>query len=221
MREFSEIYAIAADRKGGSEALEALLSRPLPNDALAEIPDDRWLSMMAKNIFRAGFNWKVIETKWPGFESAFHGFAPNRVAHYGDADLDRLLADKAIVRNGAKISAVMDNAVFLTELAAQHGGMGAWVAAWPVTEHNALLSELAQRGSRLGAATGQRFLRNMGRDSYVMSPDVAARLVAEAVVDKPPSSKRAMNNVQSAFNIWMEQSGRGLTQISQILAFSV
>ena len=61
----------------------------------------------------------------------------------------------------------------------------------------------------------------MGKDGYILSSDVVARLKAEGIVDKPPSSKRDLAATQSAFNAWAEQSGRGLTQISQILAFSV
>ena len=221
MREFQEIYNIAAERKGGPDALEALLSTPLTQEELRHTFDDRWLSRMAKGIFQAGFSWKVIESKWPGFEVAFDGFDPDRVAFYKDEDIDRLLANDAIVRNGAKISAVVENASFIREVSAAHERFGNWVADWPVTDHAGLLAELAKRGSRLGAGTGQRMLRMMGRDGYVLSDDVTARLVAEGVVTKKPSSKRDMTAVQEAFNTWMAQSGRGLTQISQVLAFSV
>ena len=102
MRSFDEIYAIAAERKGGRDALEAMLEPPLNNDALTAIGDDRWLAMMAQCIFNAGFNWKVVEAKWPGFEEAFEGFDPGRVAMYADDDFDRLVQDERIVRHGGK-----------------------------------------------------------------------------------------------------------------------
>ncbi|MEM8728842.1 MAG: DNA-3-methyladenine glycosylase I [Pseudomonadota bacterium] len=221
MRTFNEIFDIAADRKGGPAALDALLSQPKSARDLSDIPDDRWLSMMAKCVFQAGFSWKVIDAKWSGFEAAFEGFDPSRVAFFHDEDMDRLLSDKGIVRNGAKIASVVDNARMVLDLAAEHGGVGAFVAGWPVTDHAGLLADLNKRGNRLGGGTAQRMLRFMGRDGYVMSPDVVARLIAESIVTKQPSSKRDMAAVQTAFNTWMEQSGRGLTQISQVLAFSV
>lgn len=221
MRHFDEIHAIAATRKGGPEALEMLLSTPLPTDQVAAQPADRWLSCMAECIFQAGFNWKVIEAKWPGFEVAFDGFDPIRVGFYHDEDMDRLLSDTRIVRNGQKIAAVIENARFLNELTAEHGSAGAFFANWPDADFVGLLELLSKRGSRLGGATGQRMLRWMGRNAFVLSTDVTARLVAEGVVDKAPSSKRDMAAVQAAFNTWSAQSGRGLTQISQILAFSV
>lgn len=221
MQDFDAIYRIAADRQGGADALEARLTRPVPAAELAEVPADRWLAAMAKCLFQAGFNWSVIEKKWPGFEAAFDGFDVARVAFYHDGDMDRLLADKGIVRNAAKISAVVANARFLQDLAQEHGSAGAAFANWPNADYVDLLQLIAKRGSRLGAVTGQRMLRSMGRDSFILSPDVTARLIAEGVVDRPPSAQRDMKAVQDAFNTWSAQSGRGLTAISQTLAFSI
>lgn len=221
MRDFDDIYAIAADRKGGAGALEALLAQPLTPRELAATPDDRWLSTMAMCLFQAGFNWKVIAAKWPGMEEAFDGFDPVRVAAYRDDDVDRLLSDTRIVRNGAKVMAVIDNAHFVNELVSEHGGAGAFFGDWPSDQFTELLALLTKRGARLGSVTGQRMLRTMGRDSFMLSSDVVARLVAEGVVSKQPTSKRDLAATQTAFNTWSKQSGRGLTHISQVLAFSV
>ncbi|MDJ0613747.1 MAG: hypothetical protein QNJ29_08710 [Rhizobiaceae bacterium] len=78
-----------------------------------------------------------------------------------------------------------------------------------------------KHGSGLGGNTGQYFLRMMGKDSFILSRDVTARLIAEGIVDKNPISKKALTQVQQAFNTWMDQSGRGLTEISRVLAMSV
>jgi hypothetical protein len=48
-----------------------------------------------------------------------------------------------------------------------------------------------------------------------------ARLIAEAVIDKAPSSKGDRAAVQAAFNAWRTESGRSLTEISRILAMSI
>lgn len=221
MRDFAEIYEIAAERKGGADALEKLLSTPLSPAQLASTKDDRWLAAMAKCLFQAGFNWKVIEAKWPGMEDAFEHFDPQSVAAYHDDDIDRLLADKRIVRNGAKVMAVVENARFVRRITDEHSAFGTFVANWPGERYDALLSVLSTQGARLGSVTGQRVLRTMGKDGYILSPDVVARLKAEGIVDKPPTSKRDLAATQAVFNAWAEQSGRGLTHISQILAFSV
>ncbi|WP_425403153.1 DNA-3-methyladenine glycosylase I [Hwanghaeella sp.] len=221
MRDFAEIYRIAAERKGGEAALETMLARPMATEQLAETKDDRWLSTMAKCLFQAGFNWKVIEAKWQGFEEAFDGFVPKRVAFYDGETVDRLLSDKRIVRNGAKIKAVVENAAFLVELADTHGSAARFFADWPDDDYVGLLAFLKKRGSRLGGVTGQRVLRSMGKDSFILSNDVTARLIAEGVVAKAPSSKRDMTAVQEAFNLWRKESGRSLTEISRVLAMSV
>lgn len=65
MRSYDEIFAIAAARKGGPEALEALLETAKPAADLALIPEDRWLATFARGLFATGLNWKVIEAKWP------------------------------------------------------------------------------------------------------------------------------------------------------------
>ena len=217
MRAFDEIFEIAAKRKGGAEALEAMLTEP---EDVSGVPDDRWLAQFTKSVFQAGFNWKVIEAKWDGFEAAFQGFDPGKCAFMDDDWFDGLLQDTRIVRNGAKIATVRDNASFVLSLHEQ-GGAGKVFAEWPSTDYIGLLDLLKKNGSRLGAATGQYSMRFAGRDGFILSRDVTARLIAEGVVDKQPTSKGAMKAVQAAFNTWMEQSGRGLTQISRVLAMSV
>lgn len=220
MHSFDAIYDIAAGRHGGSEALETKLPRPLPPEDLARIPEDRWLATLTKCVFQAGFNWTVIENKWNGFEAAFDGFDVGRCAFMGDEKFDALLGDARIVRNGIKIATVRDNAAFLMGLR-DRGGAGAVLGGWPSTDYVGLLALLKAEGARLGGTTGQYAMRFIGRDSFILSRDVTARLIAEGVIDKPATSKTALAAVQRAFNGWMEQSGRSLTEISRVLAMSL
>lgn len=217
MRSFDEIYEISATRHGGAEALETKLIRPDPN--VAALPEDRWLALMTKCIFQAGFSWKVIESKWPGFEAAFDKFELGPNAFMDDEKLDSLLRNTEIVRNGAKIQAVHDNAVFLMDLRTE-GGAGAVFGNWPDSDFIGLLDMIKKRGSRLGGGTGQMVMRFAGRDGFVLSKDVTGRLIAEGVIDKPANSKTALKAVQAAFNDWQQQSGRSLMEISRVLAFS-
>ena len=52
----------------------------------------------------------MISNKWPGFTEAFAGFDVEKVAGFGDDDVERLMADKGIVRNRRKITATIGNA---------------------------------------------------------------------------------------------------------------
>jgi 3-methyladenine DNA glycosylase Tag len=220
-RSFDDLFALAAARKGGADAFEKTLPSPKTPTELAAIPDHRWLAAMTRAVFQAGFSWNVIETKWPGFETAFWGFDPGRCALMSDGDLDTLLQDRNIVRNGAKIRSVAENAVFLRDLAAAHGTAASAFANWPAADYVGLLALLKKRASRLGGTSGQYFLRTMGVDSFVLSRDVVRALVREGVTDREPTSRRDLAQVQAAFNHWCAESGRPMTQISRTLACSI
>jgi DNA-3-methyladenine glycosylase I len=66
--------------------------------------------------FQSGLAWITILRKREAFRTAFAGFAPERVAAFGDADVARLMADAGIVRNRAKIEAAIANARAVLEL---------------------------------------------------------------------------------------------------------
>ena len=97
----------------------------------------------------------------------------------------------------------------------------AFIADWPAADFAGLMLWLKKNGGRLGGSTGAYALRRLGIDSFILSRDVVARLIAEGVIDKAPTSQRAMTAVQDAFNEWSNQSGRSLTEVSRVLAQSI
>lgn len=215
------IRAVAEDRKGGAEVLEAMLPPPVAEpDRIAELGDDRILAEFSKRVFQAGFNWKVIENKWDGFERAFHGFDIGRNAMMSDEDLDRLLQDTGIVRHATKILSVRDNAIFLSDLAVEHGSAAKAIGTWPLDDQIGLLDLMKTRGARLGGVTGQYALRFLGRDCFILSGSVVAALNMAQVIDGKASSKTALRKVQDAFNRWHAESGESYTRLSRLLALS-
>ncbi|SDE59151.1 DNA-3-methyladenine glycosylase I [Kordiimonas lacus] len=221
MRTFAEILEIAADRKGSVEIVEGMLPEIKTPEELYGIPEDRILAGMTKAVFQAGFSWKVIDNKWSGFEEAFEGFVPVRWKFMSDDDLDSLIKDTRIVRNGPKILTVRDNAILVCDLEDEYGSAAKCIADWPAEDFVGLLEMLKKRGGRLGGMTGQIFLRYLGRDGWALSQDVVAALIREGVVDKAPTGKGAMRAVQAAFNDWAEESGRPFAHISRILSYTV
>ncbi|MBA5778203.1 DNA-3-methyladenine glycosylase I [Stappia sp. F7233] len=221
MRSFAEIREIAAARKGGEAALDALLLTPRSAGEIRATPADRWLSEMTRCVFQAGFSWSLINKKWPGFEDAFEGFDIFRWTLMSDEDIDRLARHKDVIANVAKIQSVGTNAQFLAGLEREHGSAGAFFAAWEPENYVELLQVLKARGSRLGGNTGQIFLRRMGVDALVFSKDVVAALQRESIVARAPSSQKDFKAAQAALNEWRAETRLPLTQISQILAFSV
>ena len=222
MTSFKIIRARAEKRKGGASALEKLLP-PVPDaQSLIKLGDDRVLAEMARRVFSAGFAWNVIEAKWPGFEQAFLGFQPAMLAFKPDEFWEKLTSDTRIVRNGAKIMSVRDNARFVQEIAAEHGGFGRFLAQWPYSDEVGLLNLLAKRGGRLGGNTGQMLLRFLGWDGFVTSKDVTACLrdagldIAEEV-----KSKTDLAKVQAQFNAWAKETGLPYVHLSRICAMSI
>jgi 3-methyladenine DNA glycosylase Tag len=222
MTPFKTIRARAEKRKGGPKQLDKLLPPRPDASVLAKLPDDRALAEMTKRVFSAGFAWSVIETKWPGFEKAFLGFRPAKVSFQPDDFWHALLNDKGIVRNGAKIMSVRENAQFIQEIAGEYGSFGKFLAKWPSSDEAGLLELLAKRGSRLGGNTGQMLLRFLGWDGFVTSKDVVACL-REAGLDiaEEVKSKSDLARVQAQFNAWAKETGLPYTHLSRICALSV
>jgi DNA-3-methyladenine glycosylase I len=79
---------------------------------------------LSLEAFQSGLSWLTILRKRESFRAAFGGFDPGTVAGFGPADEARLLADPGIVRNRAKIRAVIGNARAALEVP---GGVAALV----------------------------------------------------------------------------------------------
>lgn len=90
------------------------------------VRDDQGLyERLCLEAFQSGLSWLTILRKREGFRAAFHGFDPEKVAAFGPDDVERLMADAAIVRNRAKIEATVANARAALDLP---GGLAA--TAW-------------------------------------------------------------------------------------------
>lgn len=83
--------------------------------------------------FQAGLSWLTVLKKRPAFRRAFANFDPDIVAGFGDADVETLMADSAIVRNRQKIQAVINNAQATIDLR-QQGGLPQLIWSYQPTE---------------------------------------------------------------------------------------
>ena len=222
MTSFQTLYDLAAINKGSPAMLEQVLPSTATSKELSKITDDRYLSMMTRCIFRAGFVWRIIDYKWPGFENAFANFNPLAVAHFSDERLEQLAQDTTIVRHFTKIVAVRNNAVYVLDQQRRHGSFAAFIADWPTEDIVGLWLELKKQGSRLGGNSGPMMLRSMGKDTFLITKDVCDALVHHGFIDKfSVNSQRDLRRVQDIFNSLCEQSGRSLSEVSRILACTV
>jgi len=223
MTPFAEILARAVTRRGGEAALERILATtaPRPPAEIASTPDDRILAEMTRCIFDAGFSSKVVDDKWPAFGAGFDGFDPNACAFTSEEHSDRLLQDRGVVGNAAKIKSVQINAQVLLDLKTEHGSAARFFANWADADYVGVLDVLKQRASHLGGDAAGRFLRGIGKPAFITSSDMVAALIREGVIDRAPTGKRDLAAVQATCNIWPSESGRDVTTISRILAMSV
>ena len=143
-----------------------------------QVRDDRRLfEKLSLEAFQSGLAWITILRKRENFRAAFAGFDPAVVAEYGEAEIERLLADTGIVRNRQKIEATIHNARVLADLALplnellwsfapepRPARLGSF-AEFPATtaESKAMAKDLKKRGFRfVGPTTAYALMQAMG-----------------------------------------------------------
>src|SRR5476651_886765 len=77
--------------------------------------------------FQSGLSWLTILRKRESFRAAFAGFDYERIARFGEGEVERLLADAGIVRHRGKIEAVINNARRAVELIEAEGSIAHYV----------------------------------------------------------------------------------------------
>jgi DNA-3-methyladenine glycosylase I len=140
------------------------------------VGDDRRLfEKLSLEGFQSGLSWRTILNKREAFRAGFADFEIDRVAAFSEKDVDRLLADKGIVRHRGKIEAVINNAQRAQELIAEAGSIAAFVWRYEAQspappqsqttspESIALSKALKKRGWKfVGPTTVFAFMQAMG-----------------------------------------------------------
>ena len=145
--------------------------------------DFRLFEKICLEGFQSGLSWLTILRKRENFRTAFDGFDFHRVAQYDEKDVERLLADKGIVRHRGKIESTINNANRAIELVAEKGSLAAYfwsfepgaadrpavvdyptLVANPKTDTSIRISkDLKKRGwSFVGPTTVYAFMQAMG-----------------------------------------------------------
>lgn len=126
--------------------------------------DNGYLEELTRAVFQVGFSWRVIRDKWPNFVAAFDGFDIATVAGYAEPDLERLLADKGIVRNRRKIEATLHNARAMWDLVQQYGSFHAFLRSLDALDYPARRAELCRRFQGAGPTAVFVFLWCVAED---------------------------------------------------------
>jgi len=138
-------------------------------------------------INQAGLSWVTVLRKREAFRSAFADFAVDRVAAFGPADIERLLADPGIVRNRQKIEAVIANARRIQEFRISHGSFHGWLEVHHPREPAEWTRLFRQNFRFTGGLIVGEFLMSLGYLRGAHAPDcpVYDRILALA----PPWSR--------------------------------
>ena len=142
------------------------------------VSDDRRLfEKLCLEGFQSGLSWRTILNKRENFRAAFANFDVDAISEFTEADVERLLEDKGIVRHRGKIAAVINNAKRAKELIAEAGSIAAFVWRYEVpageapppqsqttsAESIALSKALKKRGwAFVGPTTVFAFMQAMG-----------------------------------------------------------
>jgi DNA-3-methyladenine glycosylase I len=142
--------------------------------------ETRLFEKLSLEGFQAGLSWLTILRKREAFRAAFAGFDHERIARFGDRDVERLLGDAGIVRHRGKIEAVINNAKRATELVEAEGSIAHYIWGFEPTapartpddrghlpattpESVALAKDLKRRGWKfVGPTTVYAFMQAMG-----------------------------------------------------------
>jgi len=130
----------------------AIARKQTPPEKIPTVIDtptlDDHLAVMSRAIFQAGLNWAIITARWERFVEAFDGFAVERVAEYGDFDVERLMETEGIVHSRGKIAGTIANARALLAIVAEFGSVSAYVREFP--SYAALFGDAHARFAYLG-----------------------------------------------------------------------
>jgi DNA-3-methyladenine glycosylase I len=107
-----------------------------------------YFEVMTRAVFQAGVSWKQIGDRWDAYREAFDGFDPLRVARYGEADVERVLATPGILRMPRKVHATIENAAALLEAEREHGSFAAYLRSFG--DYAALAKDMKKRFAFLG-----------------------------------------------------------------------
>lgn len=89
--------------------------------------DNALFERLCLEINQAGLSWLTILKKRYHFREAFEGFDIATVARYGELDIERLMSDASIIRNRAKIRAVIHNAQQILHVQKKYGSFMNWL----------------------------------------------------------------------------------------------
>jgi len=166
----------------------------------APVHDDvRHFEFLVLEAAQAGLSWLTILKRRDGYRQAYRSFDPRRVARFTDRDIQRLLGDPGIIRNGLKVRSSINNAGRFLEVQKEFGSFDAYLWQWtggkPLVNRWTEQSQIPARTDLSDAISKDLKARGF---SFVGSTIIYSHLQAVGVVN---------DHLVSCFR-WTEVQGR-------------
>jgi 3-methyladenine DNA glycosylase Tag len=127
--------------------------------------DKGYFENLTRIIFQGGLNWRVIDKKWPNFKKAFNDFSIGSVSKLNEDAVERLMNNKGIVRNRAKIVATISNAKEFQTIIRKYGSFQNYLDSLDKSNnYSYVIKQLSSRFSRLGPSSAGIFLYSVGEN---------------------------------------------------------
>ena len=121
-----------------------------------------YLAVMTRAVLQGGISWAVVDAKWDGISTAFHGFDAERVAELTPPEVDEIAANPDVIRNRRKIEATVSNAARLLEIEDEFGDIGSFLSGLP--DFDAKVKALRDNFKFLGVTGSYVFLYIVGQE---------------------------------------------------------
>jgi DNA-3-methyladenine glycosylase I len=180
------------------------------NAALKKYHDEEWgvpvhddrkqFEFLMMEAMQCGLNWSLILQKREIFRTCFDDFDYDRVADYGEADVQRILETPGMIRSRRKIEAVIKNARCFREIRAEFGSFSAYI--WAFSDGKTILYRGHEKGL-IPAANGlsdriSRDLKARGF-SYLGSVTVYSHLQACGIINDHCEGCPCRRRINAAF----------------------
>ena len=94
------------------------------------VHDDRkHFEFLVLEAAQAGLSWAIVLKKREGYQRAFDGFDPEKVAHFSSSRIEKLVLNPEIIRNRMKIEAAVRNARAFLKVQEEFGSFDTY--CWP------------------------------------------------------------------------------------------
>ena len=106
--------------------------------------DQGYFEQITKAVFQAGFSYKVVHSKWKGFQKVFHNFDPILISQWGEDQIFTSLESNLIIPNIRKIRATVENAQKFNSIVDKYGSFASYLQSLShllYTEKNKIISK--------------------------------------------------------------------------------